>query len=333
MISLADIREAQNDFLGTSELNLYTEQRRINAINRAVREIIKHYDINEYTQKVTVLPDNNGNFDVPDDFLRSAKLYREQFWEYLQVDFDRFEYQIPNSYTIRFNAVTDTRYITVYPVVSPMYFWYIQLPPKLVDDTDEVRFQIYWTEAIAAKSVEILMIGSRLVANAQAMREQADKYIADAWQSDRSYLQGKEDQRLQSVYEKRSLLGMGFGFFDNYTLQPMFTGSMAWVEINSNASIQAAYGYDQQGSSDVILTLPVQAQVGDTFAVVRTGTGNWRVAQNAGQSIIFGNIQTTVGVNGYLESTAVGDTIQAVCIEQNTTWAVTPGAVGNITYV
>jgi len=333
MLSLDDLLQALNEFLGTTETNLFTEERRINSINRAIRYVLKRYDIPAYTVKST-LQFVSGACNAPTDMLRPAKLYKTATNEYIMRDFDVFEYNLPQTYMIKFNTTTDVQQLLIYPnETTTMYFWYIQLPAALATGTDEVRFSLCWEEAIAAKACELLLRNTNSVSRKQDAKELADELIGDAWQSERSLLQGKEDQRLQSVFEKKSLLGAWNSFYDNYTTQPMFSGSMAWIETTSDATIQANYGYDVESASLVTLTLPTQASVGDTFAVLRSSTGNWRIAQNSGQSITFGNVTTTVGTGGYLESTALGDSVQIVCVEENTGWFVTPGAVGNITYV
>lgn len=333
MLSLDELKLTLNDFLGTTERNLYTPTRRTNMINRAIRYLIKRYDIPAYTIKTNLVV-VNGVCSVPTDFMRTAKLYKQPMVEYIQKDFDQFGYNIPLTYSIQYDAILGQQRLNVYPVeTTTMYLWYIQIPDLLVDGADEVRFPIYWEEAIAAKAAELLFRTTRSSTASADMKNLADELIGDAWQTERSFLQGKEDQRLQSVYEKRGLLNDWSVYNDNYTTQPMFSGSMAMVTVTSDATIQANYAYNVDGGALVILTLPTQAQEGDTFAVVRTGAFNWRIAQNAGQTIIFGDIATTPGVTGYLESTAVGDAIQVVCTTQNSEWAVCPGSIGNITYV
>jgi len=335
MITLADLRTAQNDFLGTAETKLYTEQRRISAINRAIRYVMKRYDITEYTQQTT-LTVTNGTGNLPDDFLRPAKLYKQPQFEYLQVDFDRFGYQLPNTYTVKFDTATSRRIINVYPAeTTQFYFWYIQLPDILAEDDDTVRFQVYWEEALAAKSVELLLMGSRLAGPATTMKAYADELFADAWQTERSFLQGKEDQRLQSVFEKRSLLWGWQNLYNAYTLTNM--GScMSWVNINSDTVAQGQYGYITNNEVDrVIVTLPATSDVsvGDSISIAGEGAGGWRLAQNSGDQIQFGDMTTTLGAGGYLESTEVGDSLTIVYTGTDQLWIVAPGSQGNITIV
>jgi len=79
----------------------------------------------------------------------------------------------------------------------------------------------------------------------------------------------------------------------------------------------------------VTLTLPATAEVGDTIEVAGKGAGKWLIAQNAGQTVHFGNTNTTTGAGGSLAATLQYDTIKLVCITANTNFVVTC-AVGNI---
>ena len=85
-------------------------------------------------------------------------------------------------------------------------------------------------------------------------------------------------------------------------------------------------------SGSVTFTLPATSAVGDLVNIsVGRGIG-FTIAQLALQSIQFGSVSTTVGTGGSLTSTAIGDTVQMVCIVANTTWLII-GSIGNITVV
>lgn len=94
------------------------------------------------------------------------------------------------------------------------------------------------------------------------------------------------------------------------------------------ASVNNAYIVDN--ASLVTVTLPDTAAVGDIVRIVGKGAGGWRLAQNASESVNFGNQSTTSGVGGRLDSTHRYDSIELVCITANTTWNVI-SSVGNIT--
>jgi len=89
-------------------------------------------------------------------------------------------------------------------------------------------------------------------------------------------------------------------------------------------------GYIANNAALVTLTLPSTAALGSEIEVVGKGAGGWKIAQGASQLINFGNISTTTGATGYLQSTLTYDAIRIVCTVANTTWTVL-SVQGNIT--
>ena len=103
--------------------------------------------------------------------------------------------------------------------------------------------------------------------------------------------------------------------------------------VAANASLVNNNGYINIKNTGLLtMTLPVTAAVGTVIILQGSaaGTTGWKIAQNAGQNIQFGNQPTAVGVLGYLSSTDVNDSISLVCTVADTTWNVYMG-VGNIT--
>lgn len=93
-----------------------------------------------------------------------------------------------------------------------------------------------------------------------------------------------------------------------------------WSVVTTNQTMQITNGYFANGSAQVVLTLPLTADIGDTIEVAAINANGWKIAQNAGQQIQVRNTATTVGVTGSLASTAIGDTARIVCFAENTTW-------------
>ena len=80
--------------------------------------------------------------------------------------------------------------------------------------------------------------------------------------------------------------------------------SMVWEELTSGP-IQAASGrgYLANGVDQIVITLPASPALGDEIQISGVGSGGWRVAQNAGQSIVTqplngGGIGTAWSVHG-----------------------------------
>jgi hypothetical protein len=104
-----------------------------------------------------------------------------------------------------------------------------------------------------------------------------------------------------------------------------------WTEVTgTSANLVQRRGFIPNNGALVTLTLPASSQLGSTIEVVGKGSGGWRISQNAGQSINFGNRTTTVGASGRLDSTNQFDSIRLVCTVADTTWTVL-GSQGNIT--
>lgn len=105
--------------------------------------------------------------------------------------------------------------------------------------------------------------------------------------------------------------------------------------VNVTATTQAMAVNTVYGANNaalVTLTLPATAAQGDTLQLVGVGAGGWRVAQAAGQQVHFGNLSSTVGATGRLDSTHPRDSIELICIVANTTWQVVT-SIGNIDVV
>jgi len=99
----------------------------------------------------------------------------------------------------------------------------------------------------------------------------------------------------------------------------------------SSQSMSTKTGYYANNATSVAFTLPSTAAKFDLIEIVGI-QGAWTLAQAAGQSVIFGNQQTTVGVGGSLASTNAHDCISLICTVANTTWVVR-SSIGNITVV
>jgi hypothetical protein len=91
-------------------------------------------------------------------------------------------------------------------------------------------------------------------------------------------------------------------------------------------------GYIANNVALVTLTLPTTSAVGSVIEVVGKGAGGWRISQNASELIHFGNVNSTTGTGGYLQSTLTYDAIRIVCTVADTEWTVL-SVQGNITII
>lgn len=105
-------------------------------------------------------------------------------------------------------------------------------------------------------------------------------------------------------------------------------GGLAWneVAIATNMAVNNGYIYNAAGAAN--LTLPDTAAQGSIIRVTGIGAGMFTIAQNAGETIHFGNQDTTTGVAGSVTATVQYDAIELVCTTANTDWTVL-SSVGN----
>ena len=92
------------------------------------------------------------------------------------------------------------------------------------------------------------------------------------------------------------------------------------------------YSYIANNAALVTITLPATASIGQKVRVLGKGAGGWKLAQNASQTIYFGDLATTTGAGGYLASTDDHDVVEAICITANNDWIIA-NSQGNITIV
>ena len=100
------------------------------------------------------------------------------------------------------------------------------------------------------------------------------------------------------------------------------SGVITWDVVTTNTAMAVQMGYIPNSASQITFTLPATAIPGDTIRIVGFGTGLWSIAQNAGQTIRYGNINTTTGTGGSITSTNQGDAIEVICVVANTTFVV-----------
>lgn len=104
-----------------------------------------------------------------------------------------------------------------------------------------------------------------------------------------------------------------------------------WTEVTTaTQALAVENGYVMNNASQVVGTLPSTAIFGAEIRIVGKGAGGWKIAQNSGQTIHFGNQSTTAGVGGSITSQNVFDCLDLLCITANTDW-VAHSSQGNLT--
>ncbi len=117
------------------------------------------------------------------------------------------------------------------------------------------------------------------------------------------------------------------------SFQAIPSGLIAWTDVTTtSASMVVNAGYVADNAGLVTLTLPATAAFGSVIRVVGKGAGLWTIAQNAGQSIKFGTLTSTVGVGGSASAILANDCVELLCTTANTTFTVM-SSMGNVTIV
>lgn len=139
-----------------------------------------------------------------------------------------------------------------------------------------------------------------------------------------------------------SLLATGTASSSTY-----LRGDRTWVALGAGATfvwntvsgttqtLASNNGYVATNASMTTFTLPSSgANANSIIRLVGSSSGGWRIAQNAGQSIVCNDDATTVGVTGRVDTTGfTGATarscVELICTTANTTWQII-NANGNI---
>lgn len=96
---------------------------------------------------------------------------------------------------------------------------------------------------------------------------------------------------------------------------------MSFVDVTGTTQAMTANTiYLSDNAGLVTLTLPSTCAQGQSIRICGNAAGGWKIAQNAGQSINFGSLTSTVGVTGFISSTNRYDAVELICSVANTTF-------------
>lgn len=131
--------------------------------------------------------------------------------------------------------------------------------------------------------------------------------------------------------------GSGSGNTGWFQIPTNGSGVTSWVDVTNGASptnmVQNTGYYSNDPASNITFNLPATAARDSVIRITnRQASFNFAIAQGAGQSIQFGDQSTTVGAGGSITSTAIGDSIEMICVVADTTWQVL-SSMGNLTFV
>lgn len=113
-------------------------------------------------------------------------------------------------------------------------------------------------------------------------------------------------------------------------------GGVSWSVVTVDTSFAVNTGVIANKAGLLTVTLPATAAIGDILEITGINTAvGWRIAQNANQRIHFAGLSTTVGAGGYIEATAIRDSVKMVCViaGASTEWNVISSCGASITVV
>ena len=107
-------------------------------------------------------------------------------------------------------------------------------------------------------------------------------------------------------------------YSDTSTLTTSIYLCNQWTTVTgASVTLEGGMNYILNRSSLVTATLPTTAVIGQQMIIAGLGSGGWRIAQNANQSISLGASVTTPGVSGRLDSTNAHDSLTLCCVSVN----------------
>lgn len=106
------------------------------------------------------------------------------------------------------------------------------------------------------------------------------------------------------------------------------TAYYTFAAVSGATALVTGHGYIASSASIVPFTLPSTAAVGDHFKILGFGAGGWTLGQNSGQTVHYGNVDTTTGAGGSIASQNQYDNIEIICVQANTDFVIT-AAQGN----
>jgi hypothetical protein len=205
-ITLGQLKVNLNYSLGTSETNFYTNDKRVDALNTAINNILEMYQIPQYLQEST-LTFTSGIAPYPATALMPVKIWGPNNDEYLFVHPNDFDSEIPYTVTVKYNTLTEIDEIYAWPNnVTSLTIRYINLPDPLVADSDKVRFSKKWEDGITKLAAYFLFLDAQKQDQAASAQVQSRQLITNAWQMETKTYDSPELNVLQSAYDKISLL-------------------------------------------------------------------------------------------------------------------------------
>jgi hypothetical protein len=257
--------------------------------------------------------DRFANFDIPADFKGTGFLISE--W--------KLRHQAAASGTWTSIDEVDLRGLTPSIVPGGGSSFPVEFPDntfRIFDDGDDTKKIAFQASGIATGNTRtITMINADLDLNTVSNSFPTDSGTA-APTANALTIAGGANISTSGAATTVTIAASGFAAF-------------TWSEVTGDTAMAVLNGYiANKAGTATAFTLPATAAVGELLRICGKGATGWTLAQNAGQTIHFGSVDTTTGAGGSLASSDPSDSIELICTTANTDFTIL-SSIGNITIV
>jgi len=159
MSNLSTLQLLTGRKLGTQTSNIYDDDKKTYALNKARGYIIENYMIDEFVKEETITF-TNGKATIPSNYLRHVRMRDSNNNVYTRVTVNHFDDNIPKTWCIKADSSdSDIRKIYVHPTSTTyLLLRYLKRPDDMASDSDESGFEAVWDHAHATIAASILLL-------------------------------------------------------------------------------------------------------------------------------------------------------------------------------
>lgn len=151
--------------------------------------------------------------------------------------------------------------------------------------------------------------------------------------SDNVNIPGLSVSSLVATDGSKNLISASGGTY-NINITGTAAGGLAVTVISgTTASISMNHAYLCTNASLTTLTLPATFSIGDRVEIIGYGSGLVKIAQNSGQTIHMGNVNSTTGITGFAQTMDPNGSLYLVAVTVNNDLLVSPAPQGNVNLV
>jgi len=199
----------------TSEI-FYDEEMKRDEMNNTISEILRDYDIPAFKKRAEITFDSNGLAALPSDYFRMVKLWdvdsnsvqTNEYHYIVEDEFDTLAATTSFYWTEDYVVADAARKLKILPTdAGTLQIRYIKTPTTLEDASTESGLSSDWDEAVVFGTCYRLFMNAGRINEAGAFKGQYDSAVGEVMNATKNRGGIKENNRIRSVFERRSLLG------------------------------------------------------------------------------------------------------------------------------